>query len=61
MQHTCLIFVSFGAESLINQMDVGLMQVIGGDEIHFELEKLEELGLADQYLFLGEGAMRNFL
>ena len=37
------------------------MNIIRSNKIHLELESFQKLLFSRQYLFLAEGAMRNFL
>ena len=60
-QHLALCLIFIGAEALSDKVGVGLMQVVGCDEIHFEPESFQEFHLSVKNLFLGESSMRYLL
>ena len=48
-------------EALAHDMDIGLMDVIGSDEVHLEGKLEEELVLSCEDLLLSESSMRDLL
>lgn len=60
-EHPSLVFVALGAQALLDEVDVGLVDVVGGNEVHFELEDLQEFHLAGQDLFLRKSSVRDLL
>ena len=52
MEHAQFILVLGGAKSFFDQVDVGLVDVVGRNEVHLELEESEELILALEDLLL---------
>ena len=60
-KHPGLVLVTLGIEALLDQVDVGLVDVISGDEVHLKLKELQEFHLAGQDLLLRESSVRDFL
>ena len=56
-----VVLIAIWVEALAHDMDIGLMDVIGSDEVHLEGKLEEELVLSCEDLLLRESSMRDLL